>query len=182
MVLALCAVLAIAVGFPAAPVAAQTAANRVTKAQATAVFRSLAPDNPPRVKIVPFAGSIYDGTHYCSLDWHTIMFTFVDGPSVSKPDVTRKDVKAAFDATTAAFTLDGTLLVTSQTPLTKLPDPARFGLTDGWFVNVGRVMSPESLSIGPHEIGVTIDDAANPAFSDGITFFIDAPGTGACLP
>jgi hypothetical protein len=43
-------------------------------------------------------------------------------------------------------------------------------------------MSPTDLSVGSHRLQITILDAAGVQnFQDGIMFFIDAPGTGACI-
>ena len=43
-------------------------------------------------------------------------------------------------------------------------------------------MSPDDLSVGQHELTVRITDPVSGLDeSDGITFFIDAAGTGACL-
>ena len=42
-------------------------------------------------------------------------------------------------------------------------------------------MSPNDLSVGQHQLSVRFTDGAGLDDSDGITFFIDAAGTGACL-
>jgi len=41
-------------------------------------------------------------------------------------------------------------------------------------------MSPSDLSVGRHTIAILVEDAFG-SFEDGISFFIDASGTGACL-
>jgi hypothetical protein len=42
-------------------------------------------------------------------------------------------------------------------------------------------MSPADLSVGSHQLAVTISQPGFPTQVLEITFFIDAPGTGACL-
>jgi hypothetical protein len=43
-------------------------------------------------------------------------------------------------------------------------------------------MSPDDLSVGQHELSVRFTSPASGLDeSDGITFFVDAAGTGACM-
>jgi hypothetical protein len=55
-------------------------------------------------------------------------------------------------------------------------------LERAWYFQEGKIMSPDDLSVGQHELTVRFSDLASGLDeSDGITFFIDAAGTGACL-
>jgi hypothetical protein len=55
-------------------------------------------------------------------------------------------------------------------------------LERAWYFQEGRIMSPDDLSVGQHELSARfIDPNTGLDESDGITFFVDAAGTGACL-
>jgi hypothetical protein len=41
-------------------------------------------------------------------------------------------------------------------------------------------MAPDGLAVGAHVLTLTETDPTG-TYSDGITFFVDAAGTGACL-
>jgi len=61
-------------------------------------------------------------------------------------------------------------------------DSQAFDLERAWYFQEGKIMSPDDLSVGQHELTVRFSDLASGLDeSDGITFFIDAAGTGACL-
>jgi hypothetical protein len=45
----------------------------------------------------------------------------------------------------------------------------------------GRIMAPTDLSVGAHTLSVTISEPGVPTEVLTITFFVDGPGTGACL-
>jgi hypothetical protein len=58
---------------------------------------------------------------------------------------------------------------------------AEFGLQVAYYFQQGQIMSPADLSVGSHQLEVTVVDAAGQQnFQDGITFVIDEPGTAAC--
>src|SRR4029453_461206 len=59
----------------------QAATARTTKSDAKGALRTLttALDYALRVLIRPLAGSPWDGRHFCSLDWHTVVFSLVEG-------------------------------------------------------------------------------------------------------
>jgi hypothetical protein len=58
-----------------------------------------------------------------------------------------------------------------------------FGLTDAYYSQFGRVMAPSELAVGAHSLTVIYTNAAGTIIygTDGITFFVDAAGSGACL-
>ena len=47
-------------------------------------------------------------------------------------------------------------------------------------MQIGRILSPAELPVGAHTLDVTITDPLEGVLSTGITFHIDAIGTGAC--
>jgi len=127
--------------------------------------------------IRPFQGSPWDGRHFCAEDWHVIHVVWIDGGDAS---FDHQQAKAALDPVTISFTLDGAPLETTRTPIKPFNDAERFGLERAWHFQQGRVMAPDDLSVGQHELSVTYRDPTGVA-DDGITFFIDAAGTGACM-
>jgi hypothetical protein len=156
---------------------AQADSVRVTKSEANAVLRTFGAtfDNPAVIR--PFSGSVWDGRHFCGEDWHTVLFSPVEGGDAS---FTKKDAAVILDAISVSFTLDGSPLASERTRIKSVPDPSRFGFVNAYFFNQGRVLSPDELSVGAHTLGVRIIDSSG-TFDDQITVFIDAAGTGACL-
>lgn len=127
--------------------------------------------------IRPFRDSAWDGRHFCAEDWHVILVGWIDGGDAS---FGHQQAEAAFDSVTISFTLDGAELSTTRTAIKPFNDPERFGLERAWYFQQGKVMAPDDLSVGQHELSVRITDPTG-VFDDGITFFIDAAGTGACV-
>jgi hypothetical protein len=165
----------LAVGALALP--SQAASVRVTKSEANAVLRTFGASFENPAVIRPHAGSPWDGRHFCGADWHTVLVTLVEGGEAS---FTKKDAAVILEAISVAFTLDGSALASERTRIKSVPDPSQFGFVNAYFFNQGRVLSPDELSVGQHELTVTIIDSSG-THVDGITFFIDAAGTGACL-
>ena len=128
--------------------------------------------------IRPFAGSPWDGAHFCAEDWHVILIADIEGGDTSfKHD----DAERIMNGLDVSFTLDGTPLPTTRTAIKRFLNPGQFGLQVAYYFQQGQIMSPADLSVGSHRLEVTIVDATGQQnFQDGITFFIDAPGTGAC--
>jgi hypothetical protein len=91
---------------------------------------------------------------------------------------TKQDAAVILDATSISFTLDGSPLASKRTGIKSVPDPSPF--VNAYYFNQGRVLSPDALAVGQHQLSVSITDSSG-TFEDGITFFIDAAGTGACL-
>jgi hypothetical protein len=129
--------------------------------------------------IRPFRGSPWDGRHFCAEDWHVILVAFIDGGDSS---FGHQQARAALDPVAISFTLDGAPLDTTRTPIKPFLDPQAFDLERAWYFQEGRIMSPDDLSVGQHELSARFTDPNSGLDeSDGITFFIDAAGTGACL-
>ena len=128
--------------------------------------------------IRPFAGSPWDGAHFCAEDWHVILMADIEGGDAS---FKHNDAERIMNGLDISFTLDGAPLPTTRTAIKRFLDPAAFGLQVAYYFQQGRIMAPADLSVGSHRLEVTLVDATGQqSFQDGITFVIDAPGTGAC--
>src|SRR5262249_10333006 len=97
------------------------------------------------------------------------------------PDITLKSAKDELSQASVDFTLDGNPLDTMTTSVKPFLGAEVIGLTAAYYTNFGNVMAPEALSIGTHSLQLAIFFPGDPVESNGITFYIDAPGTGACL-
>jgi hypothetical protein len=130
---------------------------------------------PGKVAIRPFGGSAYDGAHYCAADWHTILLADIEaGP--------RQDAAALIDDQRYVFALDGVAQTTSRTAIKRFNNADLFDLGDAYYAQWGRIVAPSELGPGVHTLDVVGTNAAgDPLYTDGITFYVDAPGTGACL-
>jgi hypothetical protein len=129
--------------------------------------------------IRPFQGSPWDGRHFCAEDWHVILMALIAGGDAS---YSHDQARADLDPVAVSFTLDGAPLQTSRTSIKSFQNPQRFGLERAWYFQEGKVMSPEDLGVGQHQLSVRFTDPATGLEeTNGITFAIDAPSTGACL-
>jgi hypothetical protein len=105
--------------------------------------------------IRPFQGSPWDGRHFCAEDWHVILVAVIDGGDAS---FDHQQAKAVLDPVTISFTLDGAALATTRTPIKPFHDPQRFQLERAWYFQEGKVMAPNDLSVGQHELSVSVTD------------------------
>jgi hypothetical protein len=171
------------------PAAANSA--RITRGDAEAIFQATpnggwavllhsptgqgAPfDAQDRGAIRPL--SFNDGKHYCAEDWHVILLAPIVGGDAS---FTRPEAEAILDSVMLSFTLDGAPLPTTRTTVKRFLNPEPDDVA--YAVQEGRIMAPSDLSVGGHQLAVTITEPGFPTEVLEITFFIDAPGTGACL-
>jgi hypothetical protein len=120
--------------------------------------------------------SFNDGKHYCAEDWHVILFAMIVGGDAS---FTRPEAEAILDSVVLSFTLDGAPLPTTRTTVKRFLNPAPDDVA--YAVQEGRIMAPSNLSVGGHQLAVTISEPGFPTEVLEITFFVDAAGTGACL-
>lgn len=128
--------------------------------------------------IRPFAGSPWDGAHFCGEDWHVILIADIEGGDAS---FTHDDAESIMNGLEVSFTLDGAPLPTTRTAIKRFLNPEQFGFQVAYYFQQGQIMSPTDLSVGSHTLDVTIVDASGQqSLQDGITFVVDAPGTGAC--
>jgi hypothetical protein len=92
------------------------------------------------------------------------------------------DAERIMNGLDVSFTLDGVPLPTIRTAIKRFLNPEQFGLQVAYYFQQGQVMSPADLNAGTHRLEVTMVDASGQqTFQDEITFFVDAPGTGACV-
>jgi hypothetical protein len=128
--------------------------------------------------IRPFAGSPWDGAHFCADDWHMILIADFEGGDAS---FRHDDTARIMNGLQVSFILDGAALPATRTAIKRFLNPGQFGLQVAYYFQQGQIMSPADLSIGSHRLEVTMADASGQqSFQDGITFVIDAPGTGVC--
>jgi hypothetical protein len=142
------------------------------------VVRFNTPADPElRATIRPFSfpGSPFNGRHYCVEDWHVIVVAYIAGGDQS---FSEQDATAELNPITLTFTLDGAELPTSRGPIKRFLDPAPE--EKAFFFQQGALLSPSDLSAGSHSVSFT-EVSPIGQFQDGITFFIDPPGQGACL-
>ena len=128
--------------------------------------------------IRPYEGSPWDGGHFCADDWHVILVGWVDG---GDDTFDRQRAEDVIGPVTVSFTLDGDALETTRTPIKPFMNPSAFGLERAWYFQQGKIMSPDDLSLGQHQLSARFTDPITGVFDTGITFFIDAAGTGACV-
>ena len=161
------------------PLPAQAASTRITQGDAQQVFQGVgeADVSGSRGAIRPFSGSPWDGAHFCAEDWHVVLFSWTEGGDAS---FSRSDAERILSGIAVRLTLDGAVLPTTRNAIKRFPDPERFGYQKAWFFNQGRIMAPADLTVGQHALSVSITDPSG-MFDDGITFFIDAADTGACV-
>jgi hypothetical protein len=171
--------------------AATADSTRVTQGDAEAIFQATggkgatllhsptlegAPDQDPLGRIGPFGAA--NGRHFCSLDWHLINANIgTYGPyNVAAPELNGLEV---------TITLDGSDLQLSTTAV-KRADPQasllNFGSSDVYFRDFGSILSPDALAVGTHTVSIVLFDPSNGEVdTGGATFYVDAPGTGACV-
>jgi hypothetical protein len=179
---------------PAAGSTAAGAAERVSRGEATAVLeaygtggRAIINHSPRnwgapsdielRATIRPLAEEGFDGRHYCAEDWHTIVLAIFD---FGDRTFSRQDFADEVSHVVITMSLDGTVLPTMRTAIKEVSNPQQFGAEKAYAFQQGTVLSPSDLSVGAHSLDTTTVFPPD-TFQDHITFYIDAPGTGACL-
>ena len=119
--------------------------------------------------------------HFCSLDWHVISVAVVEG-NPAGGSRTNNEIIETLSQIVVLITLDGTLLDTETTAIKRTTNPGNRGYVEAFDVMVGKVMAPEDLTVGQHSLQFTgMRPGQPPMVMSPITFFIDAPGVGACL-
>lgn len=113
-----------------------------------------------------------DGAHYCEEDHLLLMLAWFTGPSP------RNEAVAVLDTISQEFILDGQPVETTRTEVKRRFNFPR-GSGYGWGFNEGAIIAPGTLSPGAHTFDdvITIDGVVETV---GITFFVDAAGTGVC--
>jgi hypothetical protein len=132
-------------------------------------------DSELRATIRP--GSLWDGRHFCAQDWHVILLAEISGGDAS---FSLEKARAELDPVMLQFFVDNTPLTTTRTAIKRFLNPERFGLVEAYYFQQGAVLAPDELTVGSHRLSVT---EVTPSGTSRlkIKFYIDAPGTGACL-
>ncbi len=175
-------------------VPAGASSDRVSKGQAEAVLQAFGgagwvilnhqktmvgppADSDLQSSIRPFSGDLWDGRHFCVQDWHTILISGISSSGSSDP-WSLQQARADLDPAVVTFTLDGGPLATNRTPIKRyLKDPS----VEAYYFQQGTVLPPSALAVGTHTASFLVTFPNGDAFGDGITFYIDPSGTGACL-
>lgn len=134
--------------------------------------------DPLRASIRPIVGSQWDGAHFCQEDWHVILQGDVEGGDKS---FTKQDAQQIMDGIQIVLTLDGKSLQTTRTAIKRFTNPEARGFQEAWWFAEGRLMAPTDLGVGSHQLDLTESDPSGQVDQHGITFYIDAAGTGACV-
>jgi hypothetical protein len=109
-------------------------------------------------------------------DWHVIVVAWIDGGDSS---FTHQYAENSLNRITTTFTLDGAVLSSTHTAIKRFLDPGE-GLEAAYFFQEGRIMSPDELTVGEHQLAYAAFEDGQLFDQDSITFFIDAANTGTC--
>lgn len=114
--------------------------------------------------ILPIFSPMLTDLRYCVEDYHLIMLAWFGA--------SHEGVSNFADSLEQTFIVDGQVLATERTPVARRI-PSGFGF------NEGAILAPDDLDVGPHTLEW---QAIMPtgSLTDSFTFYIDAPGTGAC--
>ena len=119
----------------------------------------------------------FDGRHYCTLDWHTLVVADIEG---NNGPYTEPEARAAISQLSWTFVLDGVTLTLTQTPVSHFNNPQMFGLTKAFYSQWGQVESPAALGVGSHTLR-GVETASGTVVTDNtITFYIDPADSTAC--
>jgi len=119
----------------------------------------------------------WDGEHVCVNDWHILLIGIFDGGDKSYK---LQDARDYLNQVEALFVLDGQSLQTTRTSIKRFLNPASFGLETAYGFQVGAIMAPGELGVGPHTLEVEVVD---PIYGDAqfdIAFFVDDGDSPTC--
>lgn len=125
-----------------------------------------------QVVIRPFA--VFNGKHYCALDWHVAAHAIFAGGDMS---FTHQDAVDRLGPISTSFWIDGVAIASTRTPVKRSLRPPPPGVVESYYVQHGVILSPSDLGVGAHTLRVQTSDG----FNGQVTFHVDATGTGACL-
>jgi hypothetical protein len=172
---------------------ASASSERVTRGDAEAVFQAFNNGGwairlqPGLIEGAPsdfLTGSLAristtaNNRHYCALDWHVILVAIVEG-NLPGESFTNQEIFDSLQARQVTLMLDGVPLEVTRTEPRRMTNPEFRNFYEAFFVNTGRVMAPDEISVGEHAL-VAIGSLAGVISS--IVFHIDAAGTGVCGP
>jgi hypothetical protein len=153
-------------------------AGRIIRRKQT-VIRGAPADPGFKASIRPFPGTVFDGRHYCAEDWHVIVVAEIDGGDRS---YSRQDADSFLGQVTVSFRLDSNPLLSDRSSIRRFGDPGSFvpGWQEAYFFQQGTLMEPSSLTVGKHTVSYT-ETSPSGVYTEGIDFFIDPAGQGACV-
>jgi hypothetical protein len=129
-------------------------------------------------------GPQFQGFHVCATDWHVLNINLI---STDATDGVHNvgEARRLFATLQVTYELDGASLPIMVTPVKPwLGDPTTLdpNATVAFVQTSGAILAPDALGVGAHTEHVRIYDGGA-LFDDlgDVTFFVDAPGTGACL-
>jgi hypothetical protein len=134
-------------------------------------------DSELRASIRPFSGSPWDGRHFCAEDWHVLLIAVIAGGDSSYH---MPDAMTELNPVVVQLFLDGVPLPSSRTSIKRFLSPERFQLVNAFYFQQGAILAPSALTVGSHTAKYIMTDLTG-TDSDQITFFVDAPNSGACV-
>jgi len=134
-------------------------------------------DSELRASIRPFSGSPWDGRHFCAEDWHVLLIAEIAGGDSSYH---MQDAMAELNPGVVQLFLDGMSLPSTRTSIKRFLSPERFQLVNAFYFQQGAILAPSALTVGSHTAKYIATDPTG-IDSDQITFFVDAPNSGACV-
>jgi hypothetical protein len=115
---------------------------------------------------------------FCASYWHTIMLALFEG-DLDAP--TRQGMFDRLELDSVVFVLDGTPVPIGTTAIKRVLNPEQYGYEVLYGRNYGTLVPPGTLSVGTHQMDITIQFVGYPAEFVEEIFIVDGPGTGACL-
>jgi hypothetical protein len=118
-----------------------------------------------------------DGAHYCIEDWHLVLTGWFTGGDQS---FTHSDAVLDLSGIEDVFILDGVMLPTTRTSIISIVAAGFFENEFGYAV--GSILAPDDLAVGGHTLTYVFTFPDGFSESNIVTFFVDPPGAGACVP
>jgi hypothetical protein len=111
----------------------------------------------------------WDGIKLHADDWHVILIADIEGGDNT---FTREDAQQAIDQIAVQFELDGRPLEITRTAIKRFLNPERFGLTEAYYAQFGRVMAPNELLAGEHSVHCTMTFGTEIVFENTIAITV----------
>jgi hypothetical protein len=106
------------------------------------VVRGAPADIDLRAAIRPYAGSAWDGRHFCAEDWHLLVVAW--NVAIDEQH-TLQQAKDELAATTIQLVLNGAELDTERTAIRRMPEGAE---GEAFYFQQGKIVAPDELSVG----------------------------------
>lgn len=129
-----------------------------------------------------FTGAIrplpqWDGGHFCVDDWHLIVLGAFEGGDLSYKV---QDAESSLSVLDLTFILDGVEILTDRTPIKRFLVTEHLGFDKAYGFQEGKILAPDEVAVGEHNLTVNIDDPVFGPFELAINFFIDDSDSEAC--